>query len=121
MVMKTAIILSIAAVVFAACASRDAKTVNSGARSATPAAAPTAVIPKDGSYNAKGVVTKVNVAGATIEIDHEEIVGLMPKMIMEFHLSDKSLLNGIKPGDKVEFVLEYKHPAETVVSIKKIS
>lgn len=117
--MKTAIILLIAAATFAACAKQAPTPGNAAAAKATPTAAPTVVIPKDGSYNAKGVVTKVNLTGATIEIDHEEIVGLMPKMIMEFHVSDKALLNGIKAGDKVEFVIEYKHPTETVVSIKK--
>ena len=44
----------------------------------------------------------------------------MPPMIMEFYVKDKAILDGLKVGDSVNFVLEYKHPAETIVSLKKI-
>lgn len=115
--MKYTILIFLLMLFVSTCAKTEIKPGNSA--KSTPTAAPTAVIPKDGSYNAKGVVTKIDLAGGTIEIDHEEITGLMPKMIMEFHTRDKALLNGIKIGDKVEFVLEYKHPTETIVSIKK--
>ena len=43
----------------------------------------------------------------------------MPPMQMEFFVSDKSLLKDLKVGDKVDFVVEYKHPTEKIVSIKK--
>ncbi len=86
------------------------------------ASAPIAVstIPKDGNYPGRGTVTKINTELVSVELDHEEIVGLMPKMIMEFYVRDASLLDGLKVGDNVEFVLEYKHPSETIVGIKKI-
>lgn len=88
-----------------------------------PAAAtpvPTASIPKDGNYTGKGVVTKVDTEAGTVEIDHEDIKDMMPPMKMMFNTKDRSILKGINPGDKVEFVLEYKHPTEIVASIKKI-
>ncbi|HRI03236.1 MAG TPA: copper-binding protein [Pyrinomonadaceae bacterium] len=91
---------------------------------ATPTSAspvPTTATPKDGNYNGKGKVTKVNTQIGSVELDHEEIAGLMPRMIMEFYVKDKALLNGLAVGDTVDFVIEYKHPAETVVSIKKIN
>ena len=44
----------------------------------------------------------------------------MPPMIMEFFVKDKAILKGLAVGDNVDFVLEYKHPAETVVSVTKI-
>ena len=81
---------------------------------------PTLSIPKDGSYNSKGRVTKINLKQGSIELDHEDIVGVMPAMLMEFNVRNKSILNGLKVGDNVDFVLEYKHPTETVISIKKI-
>lgn len=87
-------------------------------RPATPA--PTTGTPKDGNYNAKGKVTKINTQLGSVELDHEEIAGLMPRMIMEFYVKDKSLLNGLAVGDSVDFVIEYKHPGETITSIKKI-
>ncbi len=81
---------------------------------------PTTTQPKDGNYPGRGVVTKINMQLGSIELKHEEIVGVMPAMIMEFFVKDKSLLNGIAVGDKVDFILEYKHPAETIVGITKI-
>ena len=43
----------------------------------------------------------------------------MPPMIMEFFVSEKKMLDGLKVGDKVDFVLRYKHPGETIVKITK--
>lgn len=85
--------------------------------SGTPQAASTQ--PKDGNYPGKGKVTKINNDLGSVELDHEEIVGVMPPMIMEFYVKDKSLLKDLAVGDNVDFVLEYKHPAETIVEIKK--
>src|SRR4051812_38688479 len=78
------------------------------AQTALPVTAPS--IPKDGNYEAKGTVTKINNEGGSIEINHEEIKDLMPAMQMEFFVKDKSLLKGLAVGDRVDFVLEYKHP-----------
>ena len=79
----------------------------------------TPIMPKDGNYNAKGKVTKINMELGSVEIDHEEIKDLMPAMQMEFFVKDKEMLKGLKVGDKVDFVIEYKHPQETITSIKK--
>ncbi len=81
---------------------------------------PTVTVPKDGNYSGKGKVTKIDLKIGSVELNHEEIVGLMPPMTMEFYVKDKAILDGLKVGDSVEFVVEYKHPAETIVSIKKI-
>ncbi len=86
---------------------------------AEPTPVPTSTIPKDGDYPAKGKVTKINNELGSIELDHEEIVGVMPRMIMEFYVKNKAELKPLKVGDQVDFVLEYKHPTETIVSIKK--
>lgn len=75
--------------------------------------------PKDGNYPGKGKVTKINTDLGSVELDHQEIVGVMPPMIMEFYVKDKSVLGDIKVGDEVDFILEYKHPSETIVEIKK--
>lgn len=80
----------------------------------------TPVVPKDGTYNGHGKVTRVSNDLGSIEIDHDDIPGVMPAMKMEFYVKDKSMLNGIFAGDEVNFVLEYKHPTETIVSIKRV-
>ena len=71
------------------------------------------------NYNGKGVVTKINLELVSVELNHEEIKGLMPKMIMEFYVSEKAELEKLKVGDQVEFVLEDDAGAERIVSIKK--
>lgn len=86
----------------------------------TASSVPTSSTAKDGNYKGKGKVTKINTQIGSVELDHEEIVGLMPRMIMEFYVKDKDLLNGLAVGDTVDFVIEYKHPGETITSIKKV-
>lgn len=83
----------------------------------TPALSP--IPPKDGLYPSKGKVTKINNDLGSVELNHEEIKGVMPPMIMEFYVKDKALLKDLAVGDNVDFVLEYKHPSETIVEIKK--
>lgn len=75
--------------------------------------------PKNGDYPAKGKVTKINNELGSVELDHEDIPGLMPPMIMEFYVDDKSLLKQIAVGDKVDFVIRYKDGRETISRIAK--
>ena len=99
--------------------STNAKPTPSASKAASsPTAASTPVIPKDGDYDGKGIVTKLNLEQGSIELDHEEIKDMMPAMQMEFFFADKKILDGLKVGDKVKFVLRYKNPTETIVSIK---
>lgn len=86
---------------------------------ASPTPVPTSSTPKNGDYPGKGTVTKINLEQGSVEMDHEEIVGVMPAMRMEFFVTDKKMLDGLKVGDKVDFVLRYKDHTETIVDIKK--
>jgi Cu/Ag efflux protein CusF len=98
-------------------ANNTPKPASQSAASATPAPSPSAT--RDGDYPGKGVVTKINNDLGSVEVDHEEIPGLMPPMRMEFFVSDKKLLDGLKVGDSVDFVLRYKDRNETIVSLSK--
>ena len=71
-------------------------------------------------FDGKGVVTKINLELGSVELDHEEIKGSMPAMIMEFYVTDKRELEPLKVGDRVEFVLEEDRGQEKLTSIKKI-
>jgi Cu(I)/Ag(I) efflux system protein CusF len=76
------------------------------------------------TYRSVGVVTKVVLENPygnppSVELDHEEIEGLMPPMIMEFYVKEKSLLAGIKVGDRVEFTIEEKGGTEVISAINK--
>ncbi len=67
----------------------------------------------------KGIVTKINLELVSIELDHEEIKGMMPKMLMEFYVKDKKMLDGLKVGDKVDFTLEENKGQEMIVKLAK--
>ena len=85
-----------------------------------PAPAPTEPPPiKDGNYNGKGTVYKIDLNLGSVGLNHDDIVGLMPAMQMEFYVTDKALLKGLALGDKVDFVIVYKGGRETINSIKK--
>jgi Cu/Ag efflux protein CusF len=71
-------------------------------------------------FNGKGIVTKINLELGSVGLDHEAIEGSMPAMVMEFYVKEKSELNALKVGDKVEFVLEENFGQEKIISIKKI-
>jgi Cu/Ag efflux protein CusF len=54
-----------------------------------------------------------------VQINHEEIKGLMPAMNMPFPVSNKSLLEKIAAGDRVSFDLMAKRDGFLVVGIRK--
>lgn len=105
-----------------ACAKPEPGSATTAKPPATPAApvpTTTVTIPKDGNYKAKGVVTKINLEAGSVELKHEAIPGVMPAMQMEIFVRGKEQLKPLKVGDNVDFVLEYKHPTETITEIKK--
>lgn len=128
--MKSKLITSVTlgAVLSAACGSQPAAnnvstprpSPSASAVAVSPTPAATSSTPKNGDYPGKGVVTKINLQNeGSVEIDHEEIKGVMPPMRMEFYVSDKKILDRISIGDKVDFTLRYKDHTETIVDIKK--
>lgn len=95
------------------------KPANTAPPKPTATAIPTPVVPKNGDYPGTGKVTKINPELGSVELDHDEIKEVMPKMIMEFFVSDKKLLSGLKLGDTVDFTLRYKDGQETIIDIKR--
>jgi Cu/Ag efflux protein CusF len=59
-------------------------------------------------FRGTGVVTEVDAATGALTINHQEIVGLMPAMEMLFDVEPRSLSEGVKPGDRIEFRVEGK-------------
>jgi Cu/Ag efflux protein CusF len=66
-----------------------------------------------------GVIKKINPQDPSIMIDHEEIKDYMAAMTMEYYVKDRSLLDSIQPGDKVDFTIEDKQGVVVVSEIKK--
>ena len=72
------------------------------------------------SYKGVGVVKGMDPNLPTIELDHEDIKGLMPAMQMQFHVKDKALLNGLTVGDRIEFTVENGVGGLRVIALRKI-
>jgi Cu/Ag efflux protein CusF len=71
------------------------------------------------TYNGIGTVVAMNPQRPSIEINHQEIKGYMPAMQMEFPVKDRSLLDSINTGDKVDFTLEVNQGIERIIVIHK--
>jgi Cu/Ag efflux protein CusF len=84
----------------------------------SPRQMPLAVVGKP--YPGIGVVTIINRKEGWVEINHEEIEGLMPAMQMEFWVKDRSLLQNIQVGNKVEFVVVETGKGEFITEMKRV-
>ena len=82
-----------------------------------PIAVPSPIIGKP--YPGTGIVKFINQKEGWIEIDHEEIVGLMPPMVMEWHVQKRSHLNRVKVGDKVNFIVVETGRGEIITELQK--
>jgi Cu/Ag efflux protein CusF len=73
------------------------------------------------SYPGTGVVLIVNRKEGWVEIEHEEIKDLMPAMQMEFWVRKPSLMNGVRVGDKVDFVVVEDNKGQYLTELKKVA
>lgn len=62
----------------------------------------------NGRFRGQGVVTDTDPETGSLTINHQEIMGLMPAMEMLFNVDPRSLSDGVKAGDKIEFSVEDK-------------
>jgi Cu/Ag efflux protein CusF len=108
----------ICCIVGVACSRNDPTVVKTTSPSPPPAkAAPTVKVE---IYHGTGRVTATNPKFPSIEMDHDEIPGLMPAMRMEFFVQNQTMLNGLKRGDKVEFTLQNGVGGLKITEIKKL-
>ena len=71
-------------------------------------------------HHGVGVIESIDKEMATVQIDHEEIKDYMPAMNMPYSVKDKSLLDSVSAGDRVEFSLEGTSKGDVVSEIKRI-
>lgn len=71
------------------------------------------------AYAGTGVVVVVNRKEGWIEINHDDIPNLMPAMQMEFWVKNGSLLDNVKPGDRVDFTIVETAEGEFLTDLKK--
>lgn len=65
-----------------------------------------------------GSVVAVDAAAGEITLDHGEIPGVMGAMKMSFPVADPKLLEGVQPGQSVDFDVEYRGGMYTVKAIR---
>jgi len=75
--------------------------------------------PASQSGTTRGVVVGVDRAAGEITLDHEAVPGLMEAMKMPFPVSDPQILEGVEPGQQVEFDVEYRGGMFTVTAIRR--
>jgi protein SCO1/2 len=56
----------------------------------------------DKGYDIKGTVMSVDSAKQTVNLDHEDVPGVMKGMRMDFRVEDAKLLEGLHEGDRVQ-------------------
>jgi Cu/Ag efflux protein CusF len=67
----------------------------------------------------KGAVVAVVPATGQLVLQHDEIKDFMDAMTMGYPVEPASLLEGLKPGDKVQFAIDVKR--KVIVKIDKIN
>ncbi|HEX4844530.1 MAG TPA: copper-binding protein [Limnobacter sp.] len=69
---------------------------------------------------ADGEIRKINKNTGKVTVKHGEIKSVeMPPMTMVFGVTDKSLLDGLKEGDKVKFDVKQEGSNYTITTIQK--
>jgi Cu/Ag efflux protein CusF len=111
---KSTIIL-FALILLAACANKPPSTNQAN----SPAPTGPAAAVQTNTYHGVGVVKSLNPKAPAIEIDHEDIEGLMEGMQMEFPVTDAGLLNGIAVNDRIDFTIENNAGVMRITAIKK--
>ncbi|HKP83076.1 MAG TPA: copper-binding protein [Pyrinomonadaceae bacterium] len=113
---KSRVIVVCMALVLGACTKQQPADKETPAP--TPPSGPAAAV-QPNTYQGVGVVKALNPRAPAIEIDHEEIVGLMPAMQMEFPVTDGALLSGLAVNDRIDFTVVEKTGVIRVTAIKK--
>lgn len=112
----------LAALTMAAC-ERGARGERSAAGSPSPApASPSSAspgAPLTQTHDIRGTVVAVAPESGTVNLDHEEIPGLMAAMRMEYQVKDVGMLTGLKPGDRVSGRLQARDGEYLIVSLEK--
>jgi Cu/Ag efflux protein CusF len=102
----------------AACSSPQVNQPSTARPTPTPLKTP--FFPKNGDYQGVGKITKINNDLGSVELDHQDIPDMMPAMKMEFFVTDKRLLKGLRVGDMANFTIRYKDGQENIVAISTI-
>jgi protein SCO1/2 len=76
--------------------------------------------PPPKTYGIKGIVVAVDAKKQSIKLDHQDIPGFMKAMVMDFDVATPKVVEGLKPGDKVEGKLKVEAGNATVTALDKL-
>jgi protein SCO1 len=71
------------------------------------------------TFEVQGVVREIKDAGKVAVIRHEKIPGYMDAMSMPFKTRDQKVLNGIQPGDEINFRLHVTEEESWIENVRK--
>jgi Cu/Ag efflux protein CusF len=74
---------------------------------------------KDKVYDIKAKVVSVDTDKQKIRLNHEDVIGLMKAMEMDFTVSDAKVLSGIKAGDEVHGRLKVESSKYIITELHK--
>ncbi len=72
-----------------------------------------------GVFHGVGVVTEIDAGTGALTLDHEDIIGLMPSMVMMYRVATPVISRALKVGDRIAFDLDGK--SYTILGAKVIS
>jgi Cu/Ag efflux protein CusF len=84
-----------------------------------PAVTPAQQSEPTGLFHGTGVVTAIDPVSGAITLDHDEIKGLMPAMIMMYRVKSPSLAAGLRTGDRIAFTLDAG--SYTIVEVEAVA
>lgn len=67
-------------------------------------------------YDAVGVVQEIDLESRQIVVEHDDIPGLMPAMVMSFDVGDPALLEQLEPGQRIRFRLQHGEKSFRILS-----
>lgn len=82
-------------------------------------------LPPSRHVRTQGTVEALDAGPGTVNIFHSELQSpdgsiWMPAMYMVFHVTSRKLLNGLKPGDHIHFIVGRHRGAVMITHIDKI-
>jgi Cu/Ag efflux protein CusF len=121
--LNSTLVVMVAALAIGACEG-GARGERSATGSPSPAIQPSPSLaspaaPAIQTYDIRGTVVAVTLDSGTVNLDHEEIPGLMAAMKMEYQVQDVRMLDGLKPGDRVAGRLQARDGGYVIVALER--